>query len=107
MRTRTQRLFEFSDVNEAEKCLNAMAERDTPLVVKLPREAEKRESRYMHLTAANLIVRYQSTSTVPLEYVASPSHEVESRLESDVIELKQTIAKLVSDNQVGKLFNAD
>lgn len=104
LRTRTQRLFEFSDVNEVEECLNAMAGRDTPLVVKLPREAGKRESRYMHLYCGEPdLSAYQSTSTVSATNdVASPSHEARiAALESEVIELKKAIAKLMSDNQVG------
>ncbi len=50
LRTRTQRLADFSSVDEVEANLTEMqnfhAER---LVVKLPREAGKRESRYAHL----------------------------------------------------------
>ncbi len=50
IRTRTNRLCSFTDVKEVEAVLEAMASRESgALVVKLPREAGKRESRYMHL----------------------------------------------------------
>lgn len=50
LRTRTQRLSNFSDVEEVENCLDhLMSEEKGPLVVKLAREPGKRESRYMHL----------------------------------------------------------
>ncbi|GLT19216.1 UPF0502 protein [Vibrio zhanjiangensis] len=50
LRTRTNRLADFADVKQVESVLEAMASRDDgALVVKLPREAGKRESRYMHL----------------------------------------------------------
>jgi uncharacterized protein YceH (UPF0502 family) len=50
LRTRTQRLCHFDDVNETEGVLQALAERsDGPFVTRLPREPGKRESRYRHL----------------------------------------------------------
>lgn len=50
LRTRTNRLCEFSDVHETETVLQQLLEReDGPFVARLPREPGKRESRYMHL----------------------------------------------------------
>ncbi len=50
LRTRTNRLCNFSDVKETEAVLDRLANRDSgALVVKLPREPGKRESRYHHL----------------------------------------------------------
>jgi uncharacterized protein len=50
LRTRTERLCKFSDMNEAEAVLkHLMVREDGPFIVKLPREAGKRESRYAHL----------------------------------------------------------
>ncbi len=50
LRTRTNRLCEFHDVQETEAVLQRLAEReDGPFVVRLAREPGKRESRYAHL----------------------------------------------------------
>ncbi|MCQ4504591.1 DUF480 domain-containing protein, partial [Vibrio parahaemolyticus] len=50
IRTRTNRLATINDVKEVEAELEHLAsEEKGPLVVKLTREAGKRESRYMHL----------------------------------------------------------
>jgi uncharacterized protein len=49
LRNRTERLCKFDDVNEVEAELASLIARDEPLVVKLPREPGKRESRYAHL----------------------------------------------------------
>ena len=50
LRSRTNRLCSFSDVHEVESVLQQMSERsDGPLVVCLPREPGKRESRFAHL----------------------------------------------------------
>ena len=50
LRIRTERLCKFIDVNETEAVLKRLVEReDGPYVIRLPREAGKRESRYAHL----------------------------------------------------------
>ena len=50
LRSRTNRLCDFSDVNETERVLNRLMEReDGPFVARLPREPGKRESRFVHL----------------------------------------------------------
>jgi uncharacterized protein YceH (UPF0502 family) len=50
LRTRTNRLAEFNNVNEVEAALESIKAVDgDPVIVKLEREPGKRESRYMHL----------------------------------------------------------
>jgi uncharacterized protein len=53
LRTRTERLCKFDDVNEVETELSSLMAREEPLVAKLPREPGKRESRYAHLFSGN------------------------------------------------------
>ena len=50
LRSRAQRMYEFSDMAEVESVLEGLTTReDGPFVARLPREPGKRESRYMHL----------------------------------------------------------
>ena len=50
LRTRTQRLCQFTDVDEIEAVLDGLVTReDGPFVVRLARVPGKRESRYAHL----------------------------------------------------------
>ena len=52
LRGRTERLYPFSDLSFVEATLEGLgerAERRPPLVVKLPRQAGRKESRYAHL----------------------------------------------------------
>lgn len=50
LRTRSGRLYEFSDMAEIEQSLEGLLTReDGPFIARLPREPGKRESRYMHL----------------------------------------------------------
>lgn len=50
LRTRSQRLCHFDDVDQADRVLRGLMERDDgPFVSRLAREPGKRESRYLHL----------------------------------------------------------
>lgn len=94
LRTRTGRLAEFSDVKEVESTLEAMATREEgPLVVKLPREAGKRESRFMHLFCGDVDVSaLASTEAVPAS--SNANNERMEALENEVALLKQELAEL-------------
>jgi uncharacterized protein len=49
IRGRTGRLHEFAELREVEEILDALARRDEPLVVKLPRQTGREAARYAHL----------------------------------------------------------
>ncbi|NOI82081.1 DUF480 domain-containing protein [Vibrio tubiashii] len=94
LRTRTNRLAEFSDVKELESVLEKMASREEgALVVKLPREAGKRESRYMHLFSGEVdIEALASTAPAPAGNSSSRLDE----LEQEVASLKAELSELRS-----------
>ncbi|MEF1291873.1 YceH family protein [Vibrio sp. M260118] len=91
LRTRTNRLAEFSDVKELEMVLEAMANREGgPLVVKLPREAGKRESRYMHLFSGEVDLEALATATP----ISQPSQSRIDHLEAELATVKLELAEL-------------
>ncbi|MDG2708211.1 DUF480 domain-containing protein, partial [Vibrio parahaemolyticus] len=91
IRTRTNRLATFHDVKEVETVLEHLAsEEKGPLVVKLPREAGKRESRYMHLFCGDVDV---SELAAPVSAAGSSSDRV-SQLELEVAQLKEELDEL-------------
>ena len=94
LRTRTGRLAEFLDVKEVESTLEAMATREEgALVVKLPREPGKRESRFMHLFCGDVDVSaLVSTEAVPAS--SNANNERMEALENEVVLLKQELAEL-------------
>ncbi|MCE5198479.1 MAG: YceH family protein [Armatimonadota bacterium] len=52
LRTRGERLYQFSGLDEVDETLNGLMNRDEePLVVKLPRQPGQKECRYAHLLA--------------------------------------------------------
>ena len=92
IRTRTNRLTTFRDVKEVENVLEHLAsEEKGPLVVKLPREAGKRESRYMHLFCGEVDV-----SAIETTATMSPSSDRVSQLEQEVAMLREELDALKS-----------
>ncbi|CAH1234151.1 conserved hypothetical protein [Vibrio harveyi] len=92
IRTRTNRLATFNDVKEVENVLEHLAsEEKGPLVVKLPREAGKRESRYMHLFCGEVDI---SELAVASAAPSSASSERISQLEQEVAELRAELTAL-------------
>ncbi|MBR9786560.1 MAG: DUF480 domain-containing protein [Vibrionaceae bacterium] len=90
IRTRTNRLTTFRDVKEVENVLEHLAsEEKGPLVVKLPREAGKRESRYMHLFCGEVDV-----SAIESTVSMSPSSDRVSQLEQEVAMLREELDAL-------------
>jgi uncharacterized protein YceH (UPF0502 family) len=94
LRTRSQRLCQFDDVDETEQVLQGLMERsDGPFVTRLTREPGKREPRYRHL--------FGDESDMPLpEYEASQTTEAEDLVEvvrqmrEELDELKQRVERL-------------
>ncbi len=56
IRTRTERLYPFSALSFVETTLEDLMARDTPLVVKLPRQSGRKEPRYAHLLGGEVEV---------------------------------------------------
>ncbi|MGR5178121.1 YceH family protein [Vibrio parahaemolyticus] len=94
LRTRTNRLCEFVDVKEVEAVLDTMASRESgALVVKLPREPGKRESRYMHLFSGEVDME-QFTQQASAPAVNSPTTDRIQALENEVESLKAELAEV-------------
>jgi uncharacterized protein YceH (UPF0502 family) len=56
IRTRTERLYPFSALSFVETTLEDLMAREVPLVVKLPRQTGRKESRYAHLLGGEVQV---------------------------------------------------
>lgn len=93
LRTRTGRLANFTDVKEVEAVLDKLAAREEgALVVKLPREAGKRESRYQHLLSGEVDVEALASAAPAM--VSGSSNERVEALEAEVENLKRELAEL-------------
>lgn len=96
--TRTNRLYEFSDVTQVEQVLNELAAReDGPFVVRLQREAGKRESRYAHLFSGEVEnVATSATDNLMATLGDDSLAERVASLEAEVAELKARVDSLLA-----------
>jgi uncharacterized protein YceH (UPF0502 family) len=97
LRTRAARLASFQDGSEVDTALEALAHREVqPIVVRLPREPGRRDSRYAHLLSGPIALSEVSPaeSTADLPSKPAPSHERLAALESAVSELRAEIERL-------------
>lgn len=97
LRGRTERLYSFSDLTYVEGTLQGLMERaDGPLVVKLPRQAGRKESRYAHLLAGPVEVEEQPRSLRPEPAMAAVRAENEriAQLEGEVATLRRELDEL-------------
>lgn len=54
IRTRSNRLYDFSSLEEVETALNSLMSREPPLVVRLPKQSGQKEVRYAHLLSGEV-----------------------------------------------------
>lgn len=101
LRTRSNRLHDFSDVSEVENTLQTLATReDGPFCVRLAREPGKRESRHMHLFSGEVSdVADDEEVALAVGQRQSTDDELVTRvsaLETEVAELKQRLDHLLA-----------
>jgi len=101
LRTRSNRLAEFSDVNEVDIALTQLQSlNDESFVVKLNREAGKRDSRYAHLFSEQDINELnQSQSISSSTSIAAQSNAVNNvekitELEKQIVSLSARVEEL-------------
>jgi len=96
LRSRTNRLCEFSDVKDVEQTINnLMLSEHGPYIAKLTREAGKRESRYVHLFSDKLEdLASDSGANEKLESVGAGQEDRITRLERKIESLIQEVNEI-------------
>jgi len=104
LRTRTERMYEFEDLESVHNALNLLAKREPPLVNVLPRQPGTKELRYVHLlspvaeTHPTLVAVQPGHPTQaaagesPDDHIAAMQSELDS-LRSQVAELQRQFAE--------------
>lgn len=94
LRGRAARMADFSAVEEVEAALQSLAQRsEGPFVVRLEREAGRRDSRYMHLLSGP-VAASAAAFIAPREPTAATAH---SSLEERISELERIVTELQND----------
>lgn len=98
LRTRTNRLAEFDNTLEVESVLEKMHDlNDEQLVVKLPREPGKRESRYAHLFSGEVDITALSSQSQSTDRASGNSQGSIARIEQlelQVAQLTEQVEKM-------------
>ena len=95
LRTRTERMYAFEDLESVHNALNLLAKREPPLVKVLPRQPGTKESRYAHLLSPVDDSAAAATPVVPAERPADgPSVTRLAAVEAEVAQLRAEIATL-------------
>jgi uncharacterized protein len=91
IRTRCHPLWNFDNLEEVEATIQGLIDKDTgALIIKLPKQAGTKESRFMHLLAGEVAVDYQEAA--PREASAPRARLDEER----VVKLEEQVASLQS-----------
>ena len=82
IRTRSNRLYDFTSLQEVEITLNSLVSGETPLVVRLPRQTGQKEVRYAHLLSGEVRLTEPEPET-------EPEPDRIGKLEKEVEDLKK------------------
>lgn len=92
IRSRTERMNKFQDLDEVEDILSGLMETDTPMLVKLPRQPGQKESRYMHLFSGEYEIKEQDRP------VTDESATIQVRSENErILKLEDELALLKNE----------
>ena len=96
LRSRTAHLHNFDNLPEVETALHNLSLRETPLVVKLPRQPNSRESRFAHLLSGDINIEEMAAAVERAEVSSSRGggNERIVKVEEEVIFLRQKLADL-------------
>ena len=99
LRTRTDRLYQFDDLDSVHSALNLLMRREPPLVKILPRQPGTKEARFVHLLSGDVHEPASQSASLDADSSAetpaiSPAADRLSRLEEEVAELRAEIADL-------------
>lgn len=102
LRTRTERMHPFGSLGEVEDVLAALAERDAPLTVELPRGPGQQQTRWVHQLCGPVDVDALAAATGPARAsggggVHPAAHDRVAALEAEVADLRGRLARLEAE----------
>jgi uncharacterized protein YceH (UPF0502 family) len=92
LRARSERAHHFAELSEVEETLSELAE--SGYVKKLPRQAGRKESRYVHLFAGDVEIVAESPKPEPAAVIVRAENERIAKLEEEMKQLRQDLADL-------------
>lgn len=96
IRGRSGRICKFSGLNEVEEVLTGLMNKEEPMVIKLPRQTGRKESRYMHLLSGEPEIT-ETETPLPEESATQKvraENERIAKLESELTSLRKEFDNL-------------
>ena len=87
LKTRTDRAADFADLSDVERTVDALAAREEPLVVRIPRQTGQREDRYAHLLGGE----------VDVTQIEAPAPSPRAPRSEELTDLREEVAALRRD----------
>jgi len=95
LRTRTERMYAFEDLEAVHSALYHLMRREPPLAKVLPRQPGTKESRYMHLFSGETAPVVHSDSELATEAPrASGDEQRVAQLEAEIVKLRRDLETL-------------
>ena len=94
LRTRTERLCNFSGLGQIQEALDGLIRRDEPLVVKLPVQPGQKEARFAHLLSGEIDVEALAVAQTARPTRGAADAERVEKLEEEVVNLRGEIEAL-------------
>jgi uncharacterized protein YceH (UPF0502 family) len=94
LKTRSERLASFPDLDAVHSVLEALASRDEPMVVQLPRLTGHKETRWAHLLSGQPVLDGFAAESSARASGGPSTGERLSALEAEVSELRSLVAEL-------------
>jgi uncharacterized protein YceH (UPF0502 family) len=101
LKTRTQRLYDFDDLDDVAYAIGNLKKHEPPMVIDVPRLAGQKEERYAHLLCGEPELQAQPASPTVVQATAHGS-TLEARvqeLEEEIESLRDRLAALEADTQ--------
>jgi uncharacterized protein YceH (UPF0502 family) len=94
LRGRTERILQFTGLDDVQSTLQRLMQREPPLVKVLPRQPGTKEARYAHLFSGDIVAAESSAAINATPSNAEREAERITRLEEEVASLRRELADL-------------
>lgn len=88
---RTNRLYDFKDLNDVQETLDSLTRRDEPMIVRLERQPGQKEARFAHLLSG--AVAAESVAAIRPTGAAQKDERIE-KLEEEITSLREEVSAL-------------
>jgi uncharacterized protein YceH (UPF0502 family) len=97
LRTRTDRLYQFDDLDSVHSALDLLMKREPPLVKVLPRQPGTKESRFAHLLSGDVKAVQESTAQIESPDFSTGTEIKSQSAEARIALLEEEVAILRSE----------